>query len=481
MSRPPPPPPPPRGRPAAPVRPVGAGDLFARVLAKNIRDAHGIDQASTLDMSEQLGQPRGFVGTRNIALDRALGSAIPLGRVTEISGWPGAGKSTILDQILAQCQADGGVAVLADTERTRNRKYMMQLGCLPESMIWVGGGTVELMFHEIETLARSVAHYNAIAWAAALNRAGVKCPAPDTHPYQITEKSATKGGKAKVLAAYQFARWGRAQAGALLTWQAKVGVHPSAIRDAASRAALRPVILHTDDRDEQAAAAAAWGRGESHPLASPADRPIMIGWDSVAGTPTEEELEGQPEDVHPATAAKVIRRNLRRLVQLIDDEAIGFVIINQRYEKIKMAGGPQWGPSSETYGGGGIKYHTTIRVEVDKVGEIYPPGTTREDHAAPMGQIVRIKVPKNKVESPFREEQFGLIFGRGAENAWAVYEDLKERGIIRVGGGGSSFVDPSILGASDRSFRGWTDLANMIAADPVLWATLRALYLEGGR
>ena len=95
-----------------------------------------------------------------------------------------------------------------------------------------------------------------------------------------------------------------------------------------------------------------------------------------------------------------------------------------------------------------------------------------------MGQIVRIKVPKNKIESPFHEEEFGLIFGRGADNAWAIYEDLKARGVILVKGGWSSFVDPKILGKANRAFHGWQELSNIMAEDSALWAKLSAMYAE---
>lgn len=450
------------------------------MLVQNVRTAHGVDQAATLDMGEEIGAPRGYVGTRNIALDRALGSiGIPLGRMTEISGWPNAGKSTILDQILAQCQDEGGVAVLADTEHTRNRAYMRQIGVRDESCIWIGGKTVERMFHEVETIARSTASMNAIAWYQALVRAGIKCPAPETYVYAITEKMGA-GKPPKVHAKFTFAKWGREQAGALLAWQQDNAPRQSSIRDPFSRAALRPCILHTEDKNEIKEGLAAWEEGAECPYVSAADRKMVVGWDSLAGTGTDEELEGAPEDVHPATAAKVIRRNLRRLCGMIDDEGIGFVIVNQRYEKIQMAGAKKsFGPTSETYGGGGVKYHSSIRIEVDKVGDIMPPGTAADDYTtAPMGQIVRIKVPKNKIESPYHQEKFGLVFGRGAENAWAVYEDLKERGIIKVGGGWSSFTDPTIMGEHHRSFRGWTELSNMAGEDPALWATLRGLYME---
>jgi hypothetical protein len=199
----------------------------------------------------------------------------------------------------------------------------------------------------------------------------------------------------------------------------------------------------------------------------------------VAGTATEAELEGSARDIHPATAARVIKRNLRRLIQLIDDEAIGVVLINQRYEKIPMGGRANYGNTSETYGGSGIKYHTTIRVEVDKCGDIFAPGQSRQSGHPPVGQEVKIKVPKNKLNDPFRIERYGLVFGRGAVDAWAIHEDLKERGIIRVGGGWSRFTDATILDDADKAFRGWNDLEGMMRDNAELSSKLRAIYQEG--
>jgi len=152
---------------------MGGAQMLARRLAATVSEAHGVDQASTLDMSEEIAAPRGYIGTSNIALERALGvPGIPMGRITEISGWEGSGKSTMLDQILAKCQAEGGVAVLADTERVRLLSYMVTLGVDPKSLVWVGGQTAETMFEEIETLLRQAASDNAIAWTDALIRSG---------------------------------------------------------------------------------------------------------------------------------------------------------------------------------------------------------------------------------------------------------------------------------------------------------------------
>ena len=473
-----------RKKTASPPKPAAKAkkprkDLLARTLASHVRRAHGQGSAMTMDMSDELGAPRGYAGCHNIALQRALGTpGIPLGRVTEISGWAGAGKSTMLDQIFASVQAEGGIGVLADTERARNRSYMDSLGVKPESLVWIDGKTVEGMFDEIETLVRTVAHLNAVAWADALARSGTKVPKLVTYKYLVFDPT-NPSKQAKPIASYDFAQWGRLQSAALLDWQKDNGLRPSSIRDKASRAKLKPVIIHSEDNDERKKALADWAAGIENELVQEADRPIVIGWDSVAGTATEAELEGSSRDVHPATAARVIRRNLRRLIQLIDDEAIGMVLVNQRYEKIQMGGRVQYGKTSETYGGGGIKYHSTIRVEVDKCGEIFAPGKGRQAGHPPIGQEVKIKVPKNKLNDPYRVERYALIFGKGASDAWAIHEDLKERGIIRAGGGWSRFTDPSLMGDDDRGFRGWTELDEIMGDNPKLAANLREIFLEG--
>lgn len=472
-----PPPPPP-----IPSPPRATGDILARALAGKVRDSYGEGSAVTLDLSEELGAPRGWIGTRNIALERALGApGIPMGRITEISGWEAAGKSTVADQIIAEAQAQGGIGIMADTERSRSRTYMARLGVVPESTIWIGGRTTEELFGEMEVALRHLASLNAMAWYESLRRAGVKAEKPATYAYTLTDP----GNPKVVIAKHQFCVWGRAQAGALLDWQRREKMAETGVRDTPSRDALRPVVIHVDGADpkkaasESAALMSEYESGRPSPQVQPADRPVVAVWDSVAATPTKQELEGQPEDVHVAAAAKVIRRNLRRMVQLIDDEALAIVLVNQRYEKLELGGPPSMrgrGTKSETYGGGGIKYHTTIRIELTKVGEIAPPGVKEGEWSPPMGQIVSIRVPKNKVESPFHEENFGLIFGRGADNAWALYHDFKDRGIIAVGGGWSKFTDPTIPGGS---FHGWTGLSNLLAEDPSLWGRLKAIYAEG--
>lgn len=467
-------------KPPKPKKPKKRSDLLARSLAARVRDTYGEGQAATLDCSEELGAPRGWIGTRNIALERALGApGIPMGRITEISGWEGAGKSTVADQIIAEAQSRGGIGVLADTERARDRRYMANLGALPESTIWLGGRTVESLFAEGELLVRDFASRNALAWHRALKEAGINPPKLTTYTFTLTAPGS--GPKPKVLGRHKLYEWDAGQAAALSKWQKREGLPQSALRDSLSRQSLQPVIVHTEATDAKAMASEVkahmsdWKSGRDTPYVQLADRPVVWVWDSVAGTPTREELQGQAEDMHVASAAKAIRRNLRRVVQLIDDEAVALVLVNQRYEVINTGFSRGRGPKSETYGGGGVRYHSSVRVELTRVANIKTPGSTT-DWAPPMGQVVKVRVPKSKVSDPYRQEEFGLIFGRGADNAWALYDDFKKRGIIAVAGSWSRFSDPSILGDDNKAFQGWTGLSNLLAQDETLYDRLRDLY-----
>lgn len=69
-----------------------------------------------------------WISTQSVALDQLLGGGIPLGKVVEVVAPPHTGKSTTLDHIQAQVQAEGGVAILADTETSRDPGYSARIG-----------------------------------------------------------------------------------------------------------------------------------------------------------------------------------------------------------------------------------------------------------------------------------------------------------------------------------------------------------------
>ena len=474
------PPSPPKRRPTL-TKPTH--DPMAQALVDAVRVAHGHTAASVMSMADEIGRPRGFIPTRNLALDRLLaGKGIPQGRLIEVSGWEGSGKSSALDQMIAQCQAMGGLAWLADTEDQRDRPYMRRLGVDPGRVVWSEARSIEELFDELETFIRSMASLNAVAWCEAMQRYLINVPDCPTYRHEVWDPA--KKGATKPAAVLTLARWSRDQSAALAAWQAEEGQEPSGVRTQWARERLRPVTLFgtTDERKE---ALQYWLRGEFHPMAITADRPVLCGWDTVAGTPAEAELEGDSRKKHVAVAAKVIKQNFRRLVQLIGSEAISLVLVNQRYLNIDTTGRmSHLPPQSQTYGGSGIRFHTNVRIELTRVGKFWTNSSAKQAKEPPIGQEVEIRLHKSKQSAPDTRDRYGLVYGRGADNAWTIYHDLKDRGIIKAAAW-SRFTDSSILDAEpggDKSWQGgWMGLSDVIADDvhyPNLWQRLSDLYME---
>lgn len=69
------------------------------------------------------------IPTGSPALDRALGiGGFARGRIVEVYGPEGSGKTTLALSAIAQCQAQGGTAVMIDVENALDRDYAGALG-----------------------------------------------------------------------------------------------------------------------------------------------------------------------------------------------------------------------------------------------------------------------------------------------------------------------------------------------------------------
>ena len=108
----------------------------------------------------------------------------------------------------------------------------------------------------------------------------------------------------------------------------------------------------------------------------------------------------------------------------------------------------------------------------------------KEAGEPPIGHEVLIDVVKNKFGGSHRKATCGLIYGRGFVDAYAIFADLNDAGIIKSSGGWYAFTDPTILpsvGAANKSWQGgWAGMENLMTETPGLEAKLTALYLERG-
>ncbi|MBI4213958.1 MAG: recombinase RecA [Chloroflexi bacterium] len=96
------------------------------------------------------------IPTGSISLDLALGvGGIPRGRVTEIFGPESSGKTTLVQHIMAQAQATGGVAALIDTEHALDPIYAQNCGVKIDDLLVSQPDTGEQALEIAEALVRS--------------------------------------------------------------------------------------------------------------------------------------------------------------------------------------------------------------------------------------------------------------------------------------------------------------------------------------
>src|SRR5437763_12782291 len=75
------------------------------------------------------GQGVSVIPTGSLALDVALGiGGIPRGRIVEVFGPEGSGKTTVCLHVIAEAQRHGGIAVFIDAEHALDPVYSKALG-----------------------------------------------------------------------------------------------------------------------------------------------------------------------------------------------------------------------------------------------------------------------------------------------------------------------------------------------------------------
>lgn len=95
-----------------------------------------------------------FISTGSTLLDYAISNrrngGVPCGKLTEISGEEGSGKSLMACHILAETQRRGGIAVLIDTENALNPDFAKQVGVDLGALLYLQPGSIEEVFDSIE-------------------------------------------------------------------------------------------------------------------------------------------------------------------------------------------------------------------------------------------------------------------------------------------------------------------------------------------
>ena len=102
----------------------------------------------------------GWISTGSTMLDLAIANrpngGVAVGKITELNGLEGSGKSLIGSHLLASTQRQDGVAVYIDTESAVSQEYLRAIGVDTTSMLYVHLETVEEIFDTIETIVTKI-------------------------------------------------------------------------------------------------------------------------------------------------------------------------------------------------------------------------------------------------------------------------------------------------------------------------------------
>jgi recombination protein RecA len=121
-------------------------------LLKEVQEAHD-SEASFLAASIKRHRA---IPTGSLALDIATGiGGWPAGRIVEIYGPEGGGKSTLALSTIARVQAGGGYGAIIDTDMALDGSYATRIGIDPDRVIVSRPDTAEQAFTIAETLVRS--------------------------------------------------------------------------------------------------------------------------------------------------------------------------------------------------------------------------------------------------------------------------------------------------------------------------------------
>ena len=182
--------------------------------------------------------------------------------------------------------------------------------------------------------------------------------------------------------------------------------------------------------------------------------------DSVAALVPRAEIEGEMGDTHVGLQARLMSQALRKLAGTLNRSRTTAIFINQLREKI----GVMFGSPETTPGGRALKFFSSVRVDVRRIGSIKHRGQE-------VGNRIRAKVVKNKMAPPFRKAEFDIMFGKGISREGSLLDVALDMGLVRKSGSWFSMGD-------DQLGQGRENVKQFLCENPEIAMQLQARVYE---
>ena len=187
----------------------------------------------------------------------------------------------------------------------------------------------------------------------------------------------------------------------------------------------------------------------------------IIVVDSVAALVPKVEIDGEMGDQQMGLQARLMSKALRKLTATLNKSKTTMIFINQIRDKI---GGFGFGPQTTTTGGKALKFYSSVRLEVKRIGSV-----KQGDEV--IGNETVVKVTKNKVAPPFKEASFQIMYGRGITRVGEIMEIALSNDIVAKSGAWFSFGDI-------RLGQGKENVKARLEAEPELFEQIEKKVLE---
>ena len=189
----------------------------------------------------------------------------------------------------------------------------------------------------------------------------------------------------------------------------------------------------------------------------------VIVIDSVAALVPKAEIEGEMGDQQMGLQARLMSKALRKLTGSISKSNTSMIFINQIREKI---GGFSFTPGVQTTTSGGraLKFFSTVRMEVKRVGSVKQGDEN-------IGNEVSVKVTKNKVAPPFKEARFNIMYGTGISKIGEIMDIAIANDIVAKSGAWFSYGD-------ERLGQGRVNVEKALAENKELYERIEADVLK---
>ncbi|MGC8775723.1 MAG: recombinase RecA [Minisyncoccia bacterium] len=122
-------------------------------LLASLQDKFGEGAIMKLGDEKRIEVPT--ISTGSFSLDLALGGGLPRGRIVEIFGPEGSGKTTLALTVIAEAQKQGGKAAFIDAEHALDPEYAKKLGVKINELLISQPDNGEEALNILESLVRS--------------------------------------------------------------------------------------------------------------------------------------------------------------------------------------------------------------------------------------------------------------------------------------------------------------------------------------